>query len=250
MVESEYREALEKVIRRAHENRNLITEETYSRITGSVGMNEREDSLTRGYLESIGIRFGEEGSLPYEEPEFTEEDGKYLHLYLEDLENLPQYTDDEIYEAKKKAISDDDESAQAVLMNHYLKQVVDIARLYIYQALPAEDLIGEGNIGMMTAVRALTSLDVPEEVDPFVGSFIMDAMDRAIYEDTDIRKQIDDMVVRINDINEKAKKLSENMKRPVTVSELAEETGIPAEDISEAMRLLGNQIEGLAQEER
>lgn len=250
MVESEYREALESVIRRAHENRNSMTEEVYTEIMGHVGMNEREDSLTRGYLESIGIRFGEAGSVPYEEPEFTEKDGKYLHLYLEDLGNLPQYTDDEIYEAKKKAISDDDESAQAVLMNHYLKHVVDIARLYIYQALPAEDLIGEGNIGMMTAVKALTSLDDPEEVDSFVGSFIMDAMDRAIYEDTDIRKLIDEMVVRINDINEKAKKLSEEMKRPVTVTELSEETGIPAEEISETMRLSGDQIEGLVQEAR
>ncbi|MBQ8956690.1 MAG: hypothetical protein IJ075_06950 [Lachnospiraceae bacterium] len=245
MVEKEYREALDRVIRKAHENRNFITEEAYLEILSPVGMNDREDGLTRGYLDSIGIKFGEGSREAYKEPEFTEADGKYLKLYLEELEALPRYTEAEIYEAKQKAIADDDEGAQAVLMNHYLKNVVDIAKLYIYQAVPAEDLIGEGNIGLMTAIKALATLDDPDEVDGFVGKLIMDAMDEAIYEDTDIRQQIDEMVEKVNDINEKAKLLSEEMKRPVTAAELSEETTIPIAEIMEALRLSGNQIEGL-----
>lgn len=244
MVEAEYRAALDKLIRRAHENRNMITEALYEEHFGTIGLNEREDGLTRGYLDSIGIRFEESGRT-FEEPEFSEADGKYLHLYLEDLAALPAYTEEEILEAKMRAISDDDKEAQAVLMNHYLKNVVDIARLYIYQALPAEDLIGEGNIGLMTALKSLTTLDAPEEVDAFVGGLIMDAMDKAIYDDTDIRQRIDDMVVHINEVNDRAKKLSEELKRPVTIDELAEDSGMRPEDIARAMRLSGDQIEGL-----
>ncbi len=244
MVEAEYKAALDRLIRRAHENRNMITEALYDEHFGAIGLNEREDGLTRGYLDSIGISFEESGRT-FEKPEFSEEDGKYLNLYLEELEALPSYTEEEIREAKLKAISDDDEEAQAVLMNHYLKDVVDIARLYIYQALPAEDLIGEGNIGLMTAIRSLSALDSLEEVDAFVGGLIMDAMDKAIYDDTDVRKQIDDMVVRINEVNERAKQLSEELKRPVTIAELAEDSGMKAEDIARAMRLSGDQIEGL-----
>ena len=97
----------------------------------------------------------------------------------------------------------------------------------------------------MTAIRALTTLDSPDEVDAFVGKLIMDSMDEAIYEDTDIRQQIDEMVVKINEINDRAKALSEEMKRPVTAAELSEITGISLEDIKEALRLSGNQIEGL-----
>ena len=244
MVEAEYRAALDKLIRKAHENRNVISEAVYAEHFAPIGLNQREDGLTRGYLDSIGIRF-EGAKEPYREPEFSAEDGKYLHLYLEELDRLPEYTEEELTEAKKRAVSDDDEEAQAILMNHYLKDVVDIARLYIYQALPAEDLIGEGNIGLMTAVKSLTALDSSEEVDGFVGGLIMDAMDKAIYDDTDIRKQMDEMVSRINDVNDKAAKLSEEMKRPVTIEELASETGMAAEEIAEAVRLSGNQIEGL-----
>ena len=245
MTESEYRTALEKAIRRAHENKNFITETAYQEIMSPVGMGEREDLLTRNYLEGIGIHFGEPDPLDVKLPEFTGEDGKYLHLYLEEISGLPVYTDEEIYGAKQKAVFDDDEEARAVLLNHYLGNVVDIARLYVYQAVPAEDLIGEGNIGLMTALKALVTLDSPEEVDSFVGKMIMDAMDAAIYEDTDIRQRLDEIVTRINDVNDKAKQLSEDMKRPVTVSELSSETGISEEDIEEALRLSGYQIEGL-----
>ena len=245
MVEAEYREALDRVIRKAHENRNFITEEQYGGIFSSVGMNDKEDALTRGYLDSIGIHFGEVDEGEYKEPEFTEADGKYLHLYLEELEALPVYTEEEIYEAKARAVADDDGEAREVLMNHYLRSVVDIAKLYIYQAVPAEDLIGEGNIGLMTALAALTTLDGPEEVEGFVGKLIMDSMDRAIYEDTDIRQRTEDMIEKINEINDKAKALSEEMKRPLTSAELSEITGTDLGEIREALRLSGNQIEGL-----
>ena len=172
-------------------------------------------------------------------------DGKYLDVYLKEMEALPSYTEEEIIKAKVRAVFDDDEEAQAVLLNHYLKDVVDIAKLYIYQSLPAEDLIGEGNIGLMTAIKALATLESVDEVEPFVGKLIMDAMDKAIYEDTDIRRQAEELADRVNDIDEKAKKFSDEMKRPVTAMELAEETGMPLEEIIEAMRLTGDQIEGL-----
>ncbi|MBQ4242364.1 MAG: hypothetical protein II732_06040, partial [Lachnospiraceae bacterium] len=68
----------------------------------------------------------------------------YLELYLKELEELPVYTEEEIAEAKQKAVSGDDKDAQDILMNHYLKSVVDIARTYVDHQVPAEDLIGEG----------------------------------------------------------------------------------------------------------
>ncbi|MCR5774054.1 MAG: hypothetical protein K6G42_03100 [Lachnospiraceae bacterium] len=245
MVEAEYRAALEKAIRTAHENRNHITEEEYGRILGPVGMDKREDELTRGYLKNIGISFGEAGPEDDGSPELTKEAGEYLKIYLKDLETLPGYTEEEIIEAKSRAVEDDDEEAQTVLMNHYLRNVVDIAKLYMYQALSVEDLIGEGNIGLMTAIRSLTVLENADEVDGYVGGLIMDAMDAAIYEDTDIRQRIDEMLERINDINEKARGMSEEMKRPVTAAELSEETGIEIFEIQEALRISGGQIEGL-----
>ena len=107
------------------------------------------------------------------------------------------------------------------------------------------DLIGEGNIGMMTAIRALATLESPEEVDGFVGGLIMDAMDAAVYEDNEVRESMQVMVDRINEINDRAKELSGDMRRSVTVAELAQETEISEDEIRQAMRMAGGQIEGL-----
>lgn len=169
----------------------------------------------------------------------------YLELYLKELEELPAYTEEEIGEAKQKAVSGDDKDAQDILMNHYLRSVVDIARTYVDHQVPAEDLIGEGNIGMMTAIRALATLESPEEVDGFVGGLIMDAMDAAVYEDNEARESMQVMVDRINEINDRAKELSGDMRRSVTVAELAQETEISEDEIRQAMRMAGGQIEGL-----
>ena len=53
------------------------------------------------------------------------------------------------------------------------------------------------------------------------------------------------MVDRINEINDRAKELSEDMRRSVTVAELAQETEISEDEIRQAMRMAGGQIEGL-----
>lgn len=189
MVEAQYREALDLAVRAAHEKHNHITEERYKEIFHNVGMNDREDKLTREYLSGIGIEFGEWDGRALRHWDFPKEEGKHLEFYLDELLELPDLSEEELLEAKKRAIEEDDAEAISLLTNHYLKSVVDIAMLYRYQAVPAEDLIGEGNIGMMTAVRALSTLDDPDEADSFVGKFIMDAMDRAIYEDTELREK-------------------------------------------------------------
>ena len=74
---------------------------------------------------------------------------------------------------------------------------------------------------------------------------IMDAMDSAIAADTDTKEEMERVIERITDIGIKAKELSEDLRRDVTIEELSRETGIEKADIDEAMRLTGNNIEGL-----
>jgi len=50
---------------------------------------------------------------------------------------------------------------------------------------------------------------------------------------------------KINQIAKQAKDLSEELRRDVTIEELAEETKIPAEEIEEAFRISGFAIEGI-----
>ena len=48
---------------------------------------------------------------------------------------------------------------------------------------------------------------------------------------------------KVNHISDLAKELAESLQRKITVEELAEETGIDVDEISEAVKLSGNKIE-------
>ena len=245
MIENEYRAALDKCVRTAHENHNCIDEKTYAGIFEAIGMNEAEDRLTRDYLEGIKIKFGKYEGITDDEPVLTQEDGSYLGFYLEELEGLKKYSDEEKALITGRALNDDTD-AKKELVNIYLKDVVDIAKLYVYQGVTVEDLIGEGNIGLMMGVDTLGCVDSADEVEGFLGKMIMDAMDAAIASDSDERKELEKVVSRITLIGEKAAELSEDLRRNVTMQELSNETGIDINDIEEAMRLTENKIEGLA----
>ncbi|MCR5486721.1 MAG: hypothetical protein K6F35_04230 [Lachnospiraceae bacterium] len=239
-----YRKALDRCIRRAHEQHNHISEEDYRQCFDGLGMNETEDRLTRDYLGNIHIRFGEYAPEEEEEPELPEGDGTYLRFYLEELEGLPAYTKEEALQITARAMEDDGEAKKQLLSMH-LKDVVEIAKLYVYQSLPLEDLIGEGNIGLMAGVDLIGCITDPGEAEGHLGSLIMDAMDAAIARDTDERQKFDDMLMRIGEIAEKAGELSGDYRRALTPGELAMETGFDEEEIREALRLTGNHIDGL-----
>ena len=53
----------------------------------------------------------------------------------------------------------------------------------------------------------------------------------------------------MNHVWEQAKELAESLQRKVTVRELAEEAGFSEEAIREALRLSGNKIEHIANDE-
>ena len=120
---------------------------------------------------------------------------------------------------------------------------MDIAKLYSGQGVLLEDLIGEGNVALATGVEMLGCLEEPDEVDGMLGKMIMDAMEDYIAENTEAKKVDMQIADKVNHISDLAKELAESLQRKITVEELAEETGIDAEEIIDVVKLSGNKIE-------
>lgn len=130
----------------------------------------------------------------------------------------------------------------------YIPQVVDVAKLYAGQGVFLEDLIGEGNLAVTMGVMQIGCLEHPSEADGMIGKLMMDAMEDCITENTNAEELDKKMADRVNDISDKAKEMAESLSRKVTPKELAEETGIELEDILEAVRLSGDKIEYIESE--
>ena len=74
-------------------------------------------------------------------------------LYQQSIQEIPFLTEEEEYELGMRLKNDNDlEAAKKLILSH-LKLVMKIARSYSGYGLPQSDLVQEGNIGLMKAVK-------------------------------------------------------------------------------------------------
>ena len=169
-------------------------------------------------------------------------DSEYLRMYINELNSLTTPSDEE-RRSMLEAVLKEKDSASEILSTLFLNNVVDVARLYTGQGVAVEDLIGEGNIGVLTAANMLDMCETAEEIDEFVMKMIMDSMESLIMDslnDDEFDLKVAD---RVNELNDKAKEMAEDMERLVTVEELVRELEQDEEYIRETIRLSGNSIE-------
>ena len=79
-----------------------------------------------------------------------------VEIYLEEVRQIPLLGAQEFHTLLLRA-ADGDEDAQSELVNANLRLVVNIARNYIGQGAAFSDLIQEGNIGLMKAVKKFST---------------------------------------------------------------------------------------------
>lgn len=233
---------LEQVKRTAKEQGNCIKKEQVEEAFAGLNLKEDQMELVYDYLVSHKIGIGEPLSQDELQSELTDKEKNYLRNYLDELERLHIYSDSE-KQAYTIAAMAGDTDAQKKLVEVYLRDVVDIAKLYSGQGVFLEDLIGEGNVALTFGVGMLGSLERSEEADGMLVRLIMDAMEEFIRVSTDSDRVNKRALDRVNKVLDKAKEYSGAVGRKVTVEELSEETGMSEKTIRDAMRISGFKID-------
>ena len=82
---------------------------------------------------------------------YSDSDNEVLSTYLKAIDKIPLLTYEEEYDLALKA-KNGDKKARERLINSNLRFVVSVAKKFRGQGIPLEDLINEGNIGLITAV--------------------------------------------------------------------------------------------------
>lgn len=242
--ELEFAKTLQGVVEQAKDNGNCITREEVEEAFADQNLNEEQMELVLDYLIKHKIGIGE----PIDVDEYlTEEDKHYLDAYLEELETLEKVSDGEKEAITMSAMAGDGD-AQSKLIEIYIPQVVDVAKLYAGQGVFLEDLIGEGNLAVAMGVTQLGCLEHPSEAEGMLGKLMMDAMEDYITENVQTEDLDRKIVEKVNAVSDKAKELAESLQRKVTAKELAEETGLELEEILEAVRMSGENIEYIENE--
>lgn len=194
---------------------------------------DEQKSLLNDYLKKNHIGIGQ----PVDEGEYlSEEENGYLKFYLEELEELEDVSDD-LRRVLVMNTLQGDQNAKKRLLESYLKNVVDIAKLYTGQGALVSDLIGEGNVALAIAIDMLDCIETPEDADPLIVKAIMNAMEEYVGSESEESKKEGKALETVVKVTEKAKEMTEELLRKVTVEELSKESGISEKRILEAIRI-------------
>ncbi len=242
--ELQFAQTLEQVRKLAKEQGNCVSEEQVQEAFVPLGLDKNQLQLVFDYLVKHKVGIGQPVNL---DDYLTDKDRDYLQDYLDEIAALPSFSQGEKEACTISAMAGDTQ-AQNRLIEMYLGDVIEIAKLYAGQGVFLEDLIGEGNVALSFGVGMLGSLEKPEEAEGMLGKLIMDAMEDYIQEHAANEKTDLNIVDKVNKVMEKAKELSEEMHRKVTVEELVQETKMSEKYIRDAIRMSGFQIEYIEDE--
>lgn len=248
MNEQQFRENLAALTALAKKQQMCVSEEQVAEYFPDTVEHEEQKKLLLDYLTSQKISVGEKADL---EELLSMEDKDYLAEYEESLAAIAQMDKEQLSEIMLSAIAGDEE-AQQIVLTQFLSQAATLAKLYAGQGILLEDLIGEGNLALTQAVRDLGCLeaegDVCDEVSGFLGKAMMDAMEQLINEEAEEKNADQQMADKVNRVADVAQELYEEMKRKVTPEEICAGSELTMDEVAEAMRISGNQINTIEME--
>lgn len=235
---------LEQVKKKAKEQNNCISKEQVREAFEELDFSEEQLQMVFDYLKKHKIGIEKPVDL---DDYLTESEMDYLEEYRKELALL-----EKVSEGEKEAIilsaMAGEMQAQNRLIQIFLPQVMEIARLYSGQGVYLEDLIGEGNVALTVGVTGLGAFEHAREAEGALMRMVMDAMEDCVAENMQESDKDKKVAAKVNKVAEKAKELANELHRKVTAEELAGESGMSLKSIQDAMRMSGFAIEDLEKE--
>ena len=164
------------------------------------------------------------------------EDSAYLKMYLEDIKGIKKSTPEEEKILIDKIMKGDD-----IAKNRYIEGnlhfVVKIAEEFKNRGVSMEDLIQEGNIGLISSLEAISGIGKAGQVKAGVTDFIRKYMEAAITEQNDSSSFEKSIISKLNYIREAADELAEDLGREADIHELAGYINMTEKEIADVINM-------------
>jgi RNA polymerase primary sigma factor len=163
------------------------------------------------------------------------DDDSTLSLYLKEINKIPLLTRAQEDEISRKAVKGD-KAAQSRLVEANLRFVVNVAKKYQNQGLPLDDLISEGNIGLMNAIDRFD----PDKGYHFISYavwWIRQAILKAIYEKSRMIRLPLNRANELVQIEKTRKSMLTELGEDPSDAEISRITGLKEPDVKELLAI-------------
>jgi len=158
-----------------------------------------------------------------------------VRMYLKEIGKVP-LLDSETEMELAKRMSEGDEKANRMLVEANLRLVVSIAKRYVGRGMFFLDLIQEGNLGLMKAVRKF-DYTKGYKFSTYATWWIRQAITRAIADQARTIRIPVHMVETINKVLRVSRQLLQELGHEASAEEIAEVMNVPVEKIREIMKV-------------
>jgi RNA polymerase sigma factor (sigma-70 family) len=185
-----------------------------------------ETLLTRDPAELAGHK---------EKPEAAARGRELLSLYLRDIAKVPLLTPDEEQELARR-VQAGDASAERRLTEANLRLVVRVARRYLHRGLSLLDLIEEGNLGLLHAVRKFQP-GRGTRFSTYAVWWIRQAVARALANQARTIRLPVHVEQLLGQYARKKQSLTQELGRAPTTEEIAKAMGQPLDEVEHLERV-------------
>ncbi|MBY0309364.1 MAG: sigma-70 family RNA polymerase sigma factor, partial [Phycisphaerales bacterium] len=149
-----------------------------------------------------------------------------LQLYLRQINETPLLTAEEEKLLGWAVINDNCPAARERMIRANLRLVVSIAKNYVNRGLSIQDLIEEGNVGLLRAVEGFDPAQ-GARFSTYASWWIKQAIKRALINAVQPIHVPAYMVELVAKWKQSSRKLEQRLGRPPTLQELADEMQMP-----------------------
>lgn len=164
--------------------------------------------------------------------EYLEHQEDIIKIYFEEVKKIPLLNDKELADLCEQ-VKLGDKNAKVKIIKSNLRLVISIAKCYIGFGLSFEDLIQEGNIGLMKAVEKY-DISKGYRFSTYATCWIKNSISRALNSKSRTIRIAESILDIIKLINKEELKFFQQKGREPSIDELAQIIDLPLTKIEEA----------------
>lgn len=243
-----FQKKLAEIVTFARYNNRKLDGEFVEKFFAEEGMEAAQMEKIYEYLRAQGIHIlhnGEEDrederrELSFQEQTgsepLSEEEEDYLRGYMSTADSSEEITEEERILLFRRAKAEDSEAKQR-LLEVYRPEVEKIVRQMHRKALFVEDMIQEGNIGILAAIAQLEDGD---DIHEGILDGIRTAVHSMVREQEEQKWRDDCLVNRVEKLEAAVRNLTEEAGDKFSVEELSAFLDMSVEEIQDILKLTG-----------